>query len=355
MAVNDFLPFGTAGGANVLTQAAYQSLVARNTGFASGIASSAQLNKAWRQSSVISAMLAQFIADNSGLDMLDDGSSLASYQTKFTAALTNFSGRRIMLPGEIFHVEVGGSDTTGNGTAAAPWATVNHAYYWLQQHVDCAGGVPTIQCGDGAHAAINIANGITGAQVVYILGNLGTPAACHIDVTGAVAITVWGFTQVRIAGFKVTATGSSSPFLNFGMGILVGGNSFVTYDHMDFGYCESAHLVASGAFLILNVSGPNSVPYTISGGSKNHMLVNGSGMVTDSGGLVTLIGTPNFSDCYALASHGEIGSTGVTYFGTATGTRYRSEYNGMIWTNIGGASHFPGSLAGSAVTGGVYI
>lgn len=75
MATNNFLPFGGAAGANVLTQADYAALAARTAGFSSGTANSAQLNKVWRQSSIIAAVVAQFIADLSGQDAIDDGTT----------------------------------------------------------------------------------------------------------------------------------------------------------------------------------------------------------------------------------------------------------------------------------------
>ncbi|WP_354677167.1 hypothetical protein [Cupriavidus plantarum] len=72
---NDFLVFGGAAGANVINQSTYAALTARSAGFSSGIAQSGQLNKVWRQSSIMSAVLAQFIADRTGLDVLDDGTT----------------------------------------------------------------------------------------------------------------------------------------------------------------------------------------------------------------------------------------------------------------------------------------
>lgn len=86
MPTNDFLPFGSAVGANVSTQAEYAALAARQNGFSSGTAVSKQLNKAWRQSSVMSATLAQFIADQSGNDVLDNG-NLATIQTNLALAV----------------------------------------------------------------------------------------------------------------------------------------------------------------------------------------------------------------------------------------------------------------------------
>lgn len=73
MAKNEFLPFGIGAGANVLSPADWSALAARSKGFASGAAQSKELNTAWRQSSVISSVVAQFIADSSGKDVLDNG------------------------------------------------------------------------------------------------------------------------------------------------------------------------------------------------------------------------------------------------------------------------------------------
>lgn len=72
---NDFLVFAGGAGANVLSQTDWAALTARTSGFSSGVAQSAQLNKAWRQSSIMAAVLAQFISDRTGLDVLDDGTT----------------------------------------------------------------------------------------------------------------------------------------------------------------------------------------------------------------------------------------------------------------------------------------
>ncbi|EKJ4654231.1 phage tail protein [Escherichia coli] len=73
MATNNFKPFATAAKANVTAQADWESLPALLSGFTAGKASSAQVNKAIRQASFIAAALAQYTANNSGLDVLDDG------------------------------------------------------------------------------------------------------------------------------------------------------------------------------------------------------------------------------------------------------------------------------------------
>ncbi|MET5517683.1 phage tail protein [Citrobacter freundii] len=73
MATNNFKPFATAANANVMSQTDWEALPALLSGFISGPAKSAQVNKAIRQASFIAAALAQYTANKSGLDVLDDG------------------------------------------------------------------------------------------------------------------------------------------------------------------------------------------------------------------------------------------------------------------------------------------
>ncbi|WP_321853108.1 glycine-rich domain-containing protein [Burkholderia cenocepacia] len=89
MATNDFLVFGGGSSPNVIDQATYAALAARLSGFQSGTALSAQLNKVWRQSSIMAAVLAQFTANFSGQNAVDDGTIatlLANLQTAINAA-----------------------------------------------------------------------------------------------------------------------------------------------------------------------------------------------------------------------------------------------------------------------------
>ncbi|WP_261374723.1 phage tail protein [Yersinia intermedia] len=72
---NQILPFGIGAGANVIPYADYEALPARTGGFVSGVARSEQLNTVWRQSSFMASVLADFIAKQSGNDVLDDGNT----------------------------------------------------------------------------------------------------------------------------------------------------------------------------------------------------------------------------------------------------------------------------------------
>jgi hypothetical protein len=88
---NDFLPFAVGSSANVLSQSAYAALTSiLQNGFQSGIAQSVQLNKVWRQSSIMSAVLAQFISDRTGQNAVDDGTTATLLANlKLAAAAVN--------------------------------------------------------------------------------------------------------------------------------------------------------------------------------------------------------------------------------------------------------------------------
>ncbi|CAK9885541.1 MAG: hypothetical protein XXXJIFNMEKO3_01941 [Candidatus Erwinia impunctatus] len=82
MAKNEFKAFATAVNANVTPQSEWETLPVTSTGFQSGKASSAQINKALRQSSFVASCVAQFIGDTLAQDMIDNGD-----RTSFLTAL----------------------------------------------------------------------------------------------------------------------------------------------------------------------------------------------------------------------------------------------------------------------------
>jgi hypothetical protein len=82
---NELLPFGQAVGSNVMDQAAYDALAQRLTGFVSGTAQSAQLNKVWRQSALAAYVVGQFMSD-SGFDALDNG-DVATFLARFKSSV----------------------------------------------------------------------------------------------------------------------------------------------------------------------------------------------------------------------------------------------------------------------------
>ncbi len=89
MAVNEFKTFATGENANVISQAEFDDMAARDVGFETGIARSEQLNKVWRQASVIAHVIGEFIADSNDEDVVDDGDTVSLKKKLKSALLTN--------------------------------------------------------------------------------------------------------------------------------------------------------------------------------------------------------------------------------------------------------------------------
>lgn len=94
---NDFIPFAVGGSANVISQATYAAdTTLTQGGFTAGIATSAQLNKVWRQSSIMAAVIASFIVAETGQTAIDDGTT-ATLLANFTSAVNAASKNKIVL------------------------------------------------------------------------------------------------------------------------------------------------------------------------------------------------------------------------------------------------------------------
>ena len=92
MSTVDFLPFANDVAANVVTQAAYVGAATGGYvqyGFSSGLAPSNQLNKVWRQSSVMTAAIANMVSTALTVDVLDSGgaASVTALQAQLVAAI----------------------------------------------------------------------------------------------------------------------------------------------------------------------------------------------------------------------------------------------------------------------------
>jgi len=88
---NDFLVWAGGLNANVLSQSNYSTLGNLASGVVAGRASGQQANKTWRQSTIMSAMIAKFIVDRTGQDVIDDG-SIQVIENNFIQAIGSFFG-----------------------------------------------------------------------------------------------------------------------------------------------------------------------------------------------------------------------------------------------------------------------
>ncbi|ARQ45728.1 tail fiber protein [Oxalobacter formigenes] len=90
MPQNEFKPFAIASSAAVLEQSEYEMSQVLREGFKKGLARSVEVNKAIRQASSIAAVVAEFAAEKSGKDMLDNG-DVGILKENFETALSAVS------------------------------------------------------------------------------------------------------------------------------------------------------------------------------------------------------------------------------------------------------------------------
>ena len=132
MATNDFLTFAGDPAADVMTQNDYlaSGFTARLLGFSTGTALSIQLNKVWRQASLIAHMIGQFTTDEINQDMLDDGTpgGVSALESHFRAAVVHVAQSSI---GTNFLPLTGGI-LSGSLTINAPLAVNAPAGQWSQ-------------------------------------------------------------------------------------------------------------------------------------------------------------------------------------------------------------------------------
>lgn len=203
MATNNFKPFGIGAGANVTSQADYEALAALLSGFQSGKASSAQINKAIRQATVMSYVLAQFIANSSGNDVLDNGDTATIITNLISALKANSANDFLQKSNNLIEIKNAGTSAQssaranlGLGTAAT--ATIGTGANQLPSMASFTSGSGWVKFPDGTI----IQTGTT------IVGPLATPTAISFPIP---------FTQM---GYKVTtsfdqASGSSNDCPSF--------------------------------------------------------------------------------------------------------------------------------------------
>lgn len=186
---NDFLPVATSVGANVESQAAYAADATRTLGQQPGVASSAFNNKALRQAAWIAATLAQFLANTTGNNVLDDTNQAALLATMALAWPANTLPTQTILTttgtatGYIF------TCTSFNATIGATYSNNTNIYTVL---ATVAGGT-ILFCSQGAAptatGTLTKQSGTGDSTITFSLAQAmatyTTPASCkYLEIEG---------------------------------------------------------------------------------------------------------------------------------------------------------------------------
>lgn len=262
----------------------------------------------------------------------------------------NSSAIRIRLSGNAnYYVSNAGNDGTGDGSVGNPWATLQYAVSYVIGRIDTGGWGVTINAANGTYAPFSMGQPLTGGGALNIVGNAATPSSCVISTStnGQSCVTAAFGGLININGFKVTATGTGG----IGLNVYQGGQINVIGGGVEFGACTANHISALNPSSLIGVS---CSAYKISGAAAIHISCGFlAQIISTAAATITITGTPAFSSQFAYSFDNALIDFGsVTFSGSATGKRFAVANNATINTSGGGASYFPGSIAGTGTNAG---
>lgn len=256
---------------------------------------------------------------------------------------------------QTFYVNAAGNDrNTGLSPATGgAWATLQRAID-AYEYLDTAGYDVTIQLADGEYLAGGLITSRLGGGSLTIRGNVDTPSSVILNVDDSHCIEVAG----HPAGSPVIVQGMQLKTTTSGSGLKVSGGSVVHYGAVDFGACAEQHIHVTSGAVVRAID-----DYAISGGAGAHWLAEQFGAIglpilsTPVGLEVTITNTPAFSAAFARAVLLGIIQTEqlFTFTGSATGTEYEVDGNGVIDTDGAGDGYFPGDSTWAPTNGGQYL
>lgn len=281
-----------------------------------------------------------------------EGIKIAAATGKVSFPVTG-GPREMLTANRTYYVRTDGNDgNTGlANTSGSAFLTIQKAIDTIYSMLDLAGYTATVQVGAGTYTGAVAINGRAVGQKsrtsIRLTGDTTTPSNVVWSTTGGDCLDLFDGAMVVVGGFKMTASGAGTKLIT-----LVRGSQILIDGAMEYGAAGGPWQLQSDGFSYLQIA----ANYTISGGASAHVLASSGGTILFTGLTVTLTGTPAFSSWFAAASYGGVITTaGMTYSGSATGSRYTAIGNGIINTNGGGATYFPGNSAGSTATGGQYV
>jgi hypothetical protein len=194
-----------------------------------------------------------------------------------------------------------------------------------------------------------------GGPTINLTGNTTTPANCLVSgglntVPGT--ICVQGPNVLNVTGFQVNSVTSPTNRL---AGFFASAGATMNTSITRSGVCQGGIFEAFGG-ATMNINGN----HTFTGSCDELFLAYSAGNVY----------TPNPGPQFTIANAITVNATAVTVNcgvilfqnhaatfvnpGNVTGLRYNSTLNGVIDTQVGGATYLPGTVAGQTVTGGQY-
>jgi hypothetical protein len=266
--------------------------------------------------------------------LLDSATGRAS----FPAGIAGM--REQLVANHTYYVAPTGSDTNDGLTTNAAFATLQTAVNEAHR-LDCSIFDVTIRLAPGSYAGATIARPLFGGGMLSIIGEEASPNevifTSGLDVSGA---------RLSVSGIKFDI---ATDWVN---ALLVGSGADLRIGAVEFGTLGAAadHISADSPCQITIEQ-----DYVISGSARRHIAIGSSAVLKGSNRTFTLVGTPTFSEFMFVGDSGTVSLWNLNVSGAASGKRFHVGTNGVI--NLFGkpADFLPGSAAGAAISGGIYV
>jgi hypothetical protein len=242
-----------------------------------------------------------------------------------------------------------GNDNNNGLSSATPWATIRHAYDYIQNRVDKNGYNVTCQLADGTYTSASFVGGTNG---IYLLGNTNSPQNVIVNGAGTDqgAIAIYDGAFATLEGLTLRNT---NPLGGTGCGLFCQMAARAFINNVNFDVCSVAHINCSQASVV-NME----APYKITNNAPAHAVCTMGSYVAFDGSSVIISAGVAFSNVFLECTTGSaITSNGQTFNGTTfVGKRFDVRMSSVINTSTSNLNFYPGTIAGTAdnTTGGFY-
>lgn len=211
-----------------------------------------------------------------------------------------------------------GNDTTGNGTVAAPWASIQRSVTTMAANYDFTGQTVNLQAADGTYnECVELPAYLTTSATdknVFILGHSGSVSSVVVTCSGGTGDAFLAVNAPQGWVIKNITVNASNACLYADY------NGHLYWDGGAFNSCTNFDVSSGGAGSFIEFVNHN---YTITANTQAHVQVNGGGDVVWQAVTATLVGTPTFSVALESTSNGGIiDDHSATFSGAFSGPMY---------------------------------
>lgn len=247
--------------------------------------------------------------------------------------------RELLTSSRTYYVSLAGSDSNDGLSSENPFGSLTKALDTAVL-IDPSEYEVIIQLGTGSFTgSFNLPRHIGEKNMVIS----GSPTYGATIITGSINSGItekWTLKDFELRG------GGANAFFSSGEG-------GVTFQNVQFG-TSATHQVVAYYGSNIYFSGSYRIVGNPTNAGANHIFAGYDSYVHLVGLTCSLVGTRNWPGNFiSTFTNAKVDALGFVYSGSATGRRWSATSRSTIYTNSVSATFFPGSVTGSAVSGGL--